>query len=114
MKLTSKELGDIRAVFLEGRMDVHRSLEVETELDQMVVAGVTKIIIDLNGLEFMSSSGLRVFLSLLKKLREQKGRLAFCRIPAEVRKVIRSSELDDLFEIHDEMEGALASIRGSG
>ena len=114
MKLTTKELGDIRAVFLEGRMDVHRSLEVEADLEQMVAAGVTRIIIDLNNLEFLSSSGLRVFLGLLKKLREQKGRLAFCRIPAEVRKVIRISELEDLFEIHDGMEDALASIRGSG
>ena len=36
----------------------------------------------------------------------------FCRMPGEVRKVIRISELDDLFDIHDELDDALISLRG--
>ncbi|OPY08130.1 MAG: Anti-sigma-B factor antagonist [Syntrophaceae bacterium PtaB.Bin095] len=112
MILRTKELNEIRAVFLEGRLDIHRSLEVEAELDRMVADGVTRMVIDLNGLEFLSSSGLRVFLGLMKKLRQQEGRLAFCRMPAEVRKVIRISELDDLFDIHDELDDAVISVRG--
>ena len=112
MILRTKELNEIRAVFLEGRLDIHRSLEVEADLDRMIADGVTRMVIDLNDLEFLSSSGLRVFLGLLKKLRTQNGRLALCRIPAEVRKVIRISELEDLFDIHEEMDSAVISIRG--
>lgn len=55
---------------LEGRLDTTTSSQLEAELN-LSVSGITKLIIDMQALEYISSAGLRVLLSAQKVMNKQ-------------------------------------------
>ena len=65
MTVTKQMDGDILKVALDGRLDTLTSPELEAELKDSL-AGVGELIFDLEKLEYISSAGLRVFLSAYK------------------------------------------------
>ena len=70
-----KELIDGRTVlYLEGRLDTSNSAALEKEIND-TLAKTDNVELDLTKLEYMSSSGLRVFLMTQKKMNSQGGTL---------------------------------------
>jgi anti-anti-sigma regulatory factor len=53
-------------------MDVTLSGEIEAELIKLINMGVSKMILDAEKLDCLSSSGLRVFIAILRKLKERE------------------------------------------
>ena len=62
--------GTALTVVLEGRLDTAASPQLDAELRSALV-GVTSLVMDLAGLEYISSAGLRVLLSAYKVMRRQ-------------------------------------------
>jgi anti-sigma B factor antagonist len=67
------------------------------------------VLLDLNDVEYMSSSGLRVFVSVMRILKEKNLNLRLCNLSSAVRKVFEVVELMDMFEIYESQEEALAA-----
>jgi anti-sigma B factor antagonist len=110
MSLSVKEVGDNLVVYIGGRMDVHLAAEVETEIGrviQQVRSG--SVILNLDDVEYMSSSGLRVFVSLMRTLKDSNRKLKLCNLSNAVRKIFEVVELMDMFDIYDTEEEAMAS-----
>jgi len=107
MELRIKEKGNVRIVYLQGKLDVFLSIEAEKEFDRLVDAGALNIIVNMKDLDFLSSSGLRTFIALQKKLSSRKGRLLFCSMPPAVSKIFRIVELADIFCICETEQAAL-------
>jgi anti-sigma B factor antagonist len=110
MSLAYKEKGRYVVVNLSGRMDVHLASETEGRLNDLVKKHADKdFILNLEGVEYMSSSGLRVFVSLMRSLKESNRNLKLCNLSLAVRKVFEVVELMDMFDIYETEEEALAS-----
>lgn len=107
MELKISEFGDIRVVHLEGKLDVGLSINIETEFEKMMDSGILKIIVDLKDVEYLSSSGLRIFIAAMRKLKEKNGMLVLCCITPMVKKIFKIVELEDLFEIYNTVEEAI-------
>ena len=101
---------DVTIVYLEGRLDVHYSAEVEEEINKLISEGHTKLLIDLHSVEYLSSSGLRIFIAISRKLKEIYGVLKLMRLSETTRKIFKIVELIDMFDIYDTEEDALASF----
>jgi anti-sigma B factor antagonist len=101
MNLKVSDHKDIKIVYLSGRLDAMLSGEVEAELEKLIEAGACKMILELQQLECLSSSGIRIFIAISRKLITKKGKLVFCQMPPQIRKIIKAVELEDVFEIHD-------------
>lgn len=110
MDLTVTEHGDIKIIHLEGKLDVNLSIEIEAEFEKMIDAGTKKMVLDLRKVEYLSSSGLRIFISAMRKLKEKKGKLVLCNITPMVKKIFKIVELEDLFEIYDSIDKAVAAF----
>ena len=109
MSLKVKESGSNMVVYLHGRMDVHLASEIENELNDIIQKNDQKsIVLNLDDVEYMSSSGLRVFLSLMRTLKESGRNLKLCNLSLAVRKVFEVVELMDMFDIYESEEEALA------
>jgi anti-sigma B factor antagonist len=67
------------------------------------------LILNLDDVEYMSSSGLRVFVSLMRTLKESNRSLRLCNLSVAVKKVFEVVELMDMFDIYDSEEEALAA-----
>lgn len=79
------------------------SLEKEIESE-------TNIILDLNRITFIDSSGLGVFLSCLKTLSKKGGDLKICNITKPVRVLFEMVRLHQVIEVFNSQEEALASF----
>lgn len=110
MRLNYITQGDILIYYPEGRMDLANSLKTEAKLNEKLQGGFLKIVFDLENLECLSSSGLRVFLALVRKMKEKKGRVVFCSLSSGVKNVIKMTQLDDVFEIYNSRSEALDSF----
>lgn len=109
MSVKNRTVDSSIVVYLTGRMDVHLASEVEDDLNQILLNNPGKdIILNLDDVEYMSSSGLRVFVSLMRVLKERKNSLKLCNLSTAVRKVFEVVELMDMFDIYGSEEEALA------
>lgn len=69
-----------------------------------------RLIIDFRNVKFLSSAALGRMVHLKKRLRERRGELRLCAIDPNLLEVFRITRLDTLFEIHDDLASARASI----
>jgi anti-sigma B factor antagonist len=110
MSLKTEKRGDVLVVYLQGRLDVHKSLEVEQEINELIEKGEKKFIFNLKDLSYLSSSGLRVFIATLRKLKEIGGVLKISEIQNNVAKIFKIVEFDDIFEMYPTTEEAISSF----
>lgn len=111
MNLNVKRVNNVVVVYLTGRLDVHLSAEIEKEINKIIQnESDTHILMNLNDVEYMSSSGLRIFVSTMRLLKEQKRLLKLCNMNSAVKKIFEVVELMDMFDIYDTEEEALKSF----
>ncbi len=111
MELKTKKTNNVVVIYLAGRLDVHLSADVEKEINKIINEEQSShLLLNLQDVEYMSSSGLRIFVSTMRILKESKRRLALCNMNAAVKKIFEVVELMDMFDIYDSEADALKSF----
>ena len=110
MEITVRESGDIRVVELEGSLDTGTAPVLNGRLDELTAEGVSKILIVLTGIDFVSSAGLRVLLATTKKLRKTGGDLRLCGLNETVQEVFEISGFDTLMKVFGDEANALSGF----
>ena len=95
----------------EGELDISTVDEVERCLRELRERGFERLAVDLRGLTFMDSTGLRLIASADARAREDDRRLTIIQGPAAVRRVFEITRLDERLDIVDE-DPPLASEAG--
>ncbi len=93
---------------LKGRFDTFGAGAVQRELDVHYPEHPRFIIMDLTGVDFISSAGIRVLLITLKEVQARKGVLALVGLQAYCRDVIQSVHLADILRQFDAVDQAEA------
>lgn len=93
-----------------GRLDSVSSSELEKHVVARLDAGERRVVIDLAGVEYISSAGLRVLLLAAKRLKPPAGALVLCGLGASVRTVLELAGFTSLFAIEAAREPALARL----
>jgi anti-sigma B factor antagonist len=99
--VTTTERPDGVLVALSGELDLASAQKLEDELKHVEGAGPEVIVLDLQALSFMDSSGLRALLAADSRARERGGRLVLVRGDERVQRVLRITRLDERLEIVD-------------
>lgn len=86
-------------VIVSGRIDTGNAPEVEKELEPITQILNVKVTMDCSSLQYISSSGLRVFLSFHKKINAQGGTLVLKNIVANVREIFDMTGFTRIFTI---------------
>ena len=84
-------------VNIQGRLDTLTAPELEEKLED-ALDGVEELIIDLDGLEYISSAGLRVILSVIKQMDEQ-GEMKLKNVCSDVMDVFEVTGFVDFLNI---------------
>ena len=98
-------------VVVAGRLDSANSEDFETRLMEGIAGEDTGLVIDVSGLEYISSSGLKAVLHAARVMRRQRGRFAVGGAIGGVREVITISGFDRVVPMHDSLADAQASVR---
>jgi anti-anti-sigma factor len=107
-----KEAG-VTVVAPVGRIDSTTSEALDRQLSARVAGGDRRIVIDFSGVEYISSAGLRVMLTLAKKLRDLKGQLALAALGDSVRQVFELAGFLPLFAVEPTREAARQRVAAS-
>lgn len=75
-----------------------------------VQSGQGDILINLENISYISSSGIRIFVGMVRELEKQGRKLKLCCITPPVKKVFDVVELLDLFEVYETESSALDSL----
>ncbi len=94
MQIDLVQEGDVAVVVPMGRIDSNTAAELERVCDEQIAAGRRKILLDLAGIDYVSSAGLRVFLVVGKKLQRGGGRVALCCLSPMVSEVLAIAGFD--------------------
>ena len=85
--------------FLIGRLDTPASLEIAPQMNALSDAAAGTVVLDCKELEYISSSGLRIFLTLRKAAAAKGGRVIVRGMTPDIRNVFMMTGFLNLFEI---------------
>jgi len=102
-----KEVGGVPVVELEGEIDLSTSSIFKETVYQVIESGHNDVIIDLNELEFMDSTGLGVLVAALKKTSMAGGSIRLICNKRNILKVFTITGLDKVFSIYDNLQRCL-------
>lgn len=108
MEIGEEQQGDVLVVAPRGRVDSVSSGELERHLVARLDAGARRVVIDLAGVDYISSAGLRVLLLAAKRLKPPQGLLVLCGLGPSVRTVLELAGFTSLFAIEPGRAQALA------
>ena len=102
-----REVQGTPVVELEGEVDLSTSASFKETVYQVIDSGKRDIVIDLDGLDFMDSTGLGVLVAVLKKISLEGGSIRLVCSKRSILKVFRITGLDKVFDIYDNLQRCL-------
>ncbi len=94
---------------VRGEVDLYTAPSLRDRLVQLVEQGRHNLVVNMEGVEFMDSTGLGVLVAGLKRVREHDGTLALVCTREPVLRVLAITGLDEVFPIHATIEEATGS-----
>jgi anti-sigma B factor antagonist len=111
MEINQTKVDDVPIVSVSGRIDGTTSKDLETILNELIDQDLSEIVLDLEGVVYISSVGLRVLLSALKKVRPKKGDVKLVSLQPFVREVFEITGFTKLFAIYPSQVEALSCFK---
>lgn len=99
MQMDVAVVENVARIKLKGRLDTHGVDQVETKFTASVVPGRHSAVVDLSGLDFISSMGLRMFIGVAKALERHNAKLVLFAPQPQVNEVFASASLAQIMPI---------------
>ena len=112
MDISEKIVENANVISLSGRLDAYAANDVERKLDSLITAGRVNLVVNLERLEYISSSGLRVLLAGIKRARKEQGDIRLACLQPYVKEVFDIAGFTQLFQMFDKEEDAVSSFKG--
>ena len=113
MLLQATQSGNVTVAAPTGRID-HEHAETFTELIEPHVRackqGEAPLLIDLSGVDYVSSVGLRALMIVSRRVNAQGGAVDLAALQPNVREIFEISRFDLVFKIHDTVAAGLAAL----
>jgi anti-sigma B factor antagonist len=106
LSLDSSSAGEQTVVAVGGEIDVYTAPKLRERLVELINAGHYHLIIDLEGVEFLDSTGLGVLVGALKRVRGHQGSLRLVCNQERLLKIFRITGLAKVFGIYESVDAA--------
>ena len=104
--LGAKPLGSAVTVVIAGELDHFAAPQIRRRLDELLEdQTITHLVLDLENLTFMESSGIGMLLGRLRALQARGGSLSVMHMQPPVEKLFRLSGLDRVIGVEDDIRG---------
>ena len=98
--LEVREVGSRSVVKVRGEIDVYTAPKLRERLIELVSEGSYYIVVDLEGVGFLDSTGLGVLVGALKRVKSHDGSLSLVCTQDKILKIFEITGLDLVFPIH--------------
>ena len=114
MEIQVTRMGKTHVISLSGRWDAFSAASFEQRCaDLLREEGMRHVVLDLAGVDYLSSFGLRAMLNLGKLLEPLGGELRVAALQPSVAKVYRGSGFNSLFQDFPDVENAVRAFKGA-
>ncbi|NLX10097.1 MAG: STAS domain-containing protein [Chloroflexi bacterium] len=110
MEINVSEMKRVQLFEVIGRVDSTNASELGAALDRAADEGRTSMVLDLSGVDYMSSAGLREMVRVLKRVKRGGGDLRIANPSERVKEVLELAGLDTIFEIYPTQVEAVGSF----
>jgi anti-sigma B factor antagonist len=101
-----------RRAELIGCLDSHTVVKFEREIDELLEDGTDRVVLNLEGLSYISSAGISALMGLTHRLRQRNGELLLLRPSEKVLRVFRTLGFTSIFRIIEDEADVTASFKG--
>ena len=111
LEITQRETNGIYLLALKGRLVL--GLEnngLRTMIDNLLSSGATRIVVNLEDVNFVDSAGLGALIEIHRKTKAKGGRLMLCNLGPKLRQALEIARLLTIFEISATEADAVASF----
>jgi anti-sigma B factor antagonist len=113
MEISTKSVSStVNIVSFNGALNARSAEEAKQTFRELIEQGVNQVIVDLQEVPFIDSSGLAALVSGLKTLGGESANLKLAAPQSQARLLFELTMFDRVFEIHDSVEDALNSLEG--
>lgn len=109
MDIANEQRGDWLLMRVGGRLDAVTAPDFDKDFQAVLDAENSHVVVDLAGLEYISSAGLRSILAAAKKIRSSGGKIVFSGLAGMVEEVFRVSGFAAMFTLFATADEAVAS-----
>lgn len=107
MDVKEEKKGDVLILRIKGRLDAISAPAAEKKVFDCINSGNSNLILDVSGVDYLSSAGMRMLLSTTKKLKSISGRMILFGMTNNVMDVLKMSGFDHVLELCRTEEEAL-------
>lgn len=110
MEVTTSEMKRVVLVEVVGRVDDNNANELGGTMDGAVDDGKNRLVLDLGGVEYMSSAGLREITRVFKRVKRSGGNVVIASPSDRVKEVLELAGLDTIYDIYPTAIEAVGSF----
>jgi anti-sigma B factor antagonist len=114
LELETTEQNGKSVLTVRGEIDVYTAPRLRQTIVDLVEAGANDIVVDMEAVDFLDSTGLGVLVEALKRVRSREGDLALVATQDKILKIFDITGLNKAFQIHGSVASALAAARSGG
>ncbi len=94
-----------------GRLDLKGTNEIDNQFTFQTSSGSTPVLVDMSGVEFIASIGMRLLISNAKALSRRGSKLVLLSPTPLVREALTTSGFAEIIPMYDELEEAIAALK---
>lgn len=99
IKITNE--GNVSILTLNGQLNTMTSTQLQDSLMPLAESGDREILLDFQGLDYVSSAGLRVLLAAQNEVDERDIKMSICHVCEEVAEVFEMTGFDEILTIRE-------------
>jgi anti-sigma B factor antagonist len=112
LSLSTREDAGTLVVDIGGEIDVYTSPKLRERLVGLVGEGARRLVVDLEDVEFIDSTGLGVLVGVLKRMRAREGSMSLVCSQDGLLRVFRITGLEKVFSIYPSVVAATEALAG--
>ncbi len=109
--MSGTHTGGVSILKVSGYLDTTTAGELETALYGLLDRGVYKIVVDLAGVNYISSAGWGIFIGEIKRIRNHSGDLKLSGMVGDVHEVFQLLEFHSILEAYPTSQEAVAAFK---
>lgn len=105
-----EDRGEVTLLTLSGELDFENTVWLRGELHALLKENRLRLILDMLGVDLISSYTVGVFVAFARDLRERDGDLKFLNVQNRVKDTFAATRIDHILDIFDDREESIAAF----
>jgi anti-anti-sigma factor len=115
MQIESEKLDNgIIKIALNGRLDMMGNQDIEMKLTTLAATDKAGVLVDMTDVEFIASIGIRTLITVAKAQAYRGGKIVLCNLQSMVKEVLTTSGVDNIIDLSDDCDAAMADLESMG